>query len=407
MNLYKHARWLVICGLCSSAWTTARSADDLDYPDPSVAAPAVQTASAVKPVMVEGDSELVKERYENGAIKIERQVALDEEKNFINHGTWTSWDPEGNMTARGEFQMGAPTGKWVRWHDNAQGKLFNDPLYQGFQAPFRSELTLSGGSLHGKWTILDAENRVASEWNFVTGLRDGESVWYFPNGAVARKVGFRDGQLDGEAVDYDEQGAVVARTIFVAGYELAKDMKLTSDGEKLHEGWVLKPHRIVSPKYDWWNGHLSSEQSPELKSVRHGKWIFWHPNGERKTEGEYDQGRRTGEWTWWYDNGQQRSVGGYADDAPHGRWAWWRRNGFRQCSGMYDHGEETGVWSTWDEQGRLIQISDYSAPVVVEPEPESEAPSEVAVRPAPIEEVPVPDLQALRTRIDGGGAVIR
>lgn len=401
------ARVLFALAMTATPAATAFGADELAFPDPSVpATPEVQTASAVKPILVEGETEVVRERYDDGAIKVEREVGLDEEHNFINHGSWTSWDRDGNMTGRGEFRMGVPHGQWVRWHESGAGKLFADPLYQGFKPPFRSELTLAEGLLHGAWRILDADDRLASEWNFVAGLRGGDSLWYAANGTVARKVVFRDGQLDGEAIDYGPDGEVVHRALFVSGHELVKDMKVSPEGEKLHEGWVLKSRRIIEPKYDWWNAHVTSEKATDAGAVRHGKWVFWHPNGARKTEGEYDQGRRSGEWTWWYENGQQRTVGAYLEDQPHGRWAWWRSNGIRQCSGMFDKGDETGVWSTWDPQGRLIQISDYSAPKAV-PAAEDVAPLEVATVPEPVEEVPAPDLTALREQIGGGDVIVR
>ena len=62
--------------------------------------------------------EVIKERYPNRAIKIERHVTQDAERNYVNHGTWTMWDPNGTMLGKGEFWNGKRHGKWTRWHIN-------------------------------------------------------------------------------------------------------------------------------------------------------------------------------------------------------------------------------------------------------------------------------------------------
>lgn len=342
----------------------------------------------------EPEVELVRERFSNGNVKVEREVALDDDQNYINHGSWSSWSLEGAMTARGQFRFGKPHGDWVRWYEGVSGKLFEDPLYQGFEPPFRGEISLRNGQLHGSWSIYDARDRLASSWEFAHNVREGQSVWRHPNGQIAREVEFHGGQLDGDLIDRDENGAVTHKTSFVNGRELVRDMLTRADGSKIHEGWILKAHTIHNPRYDWWNANVTAQAAAESESLRHGKWIFWRANGERRVAGQYDLGKKSGEWMWWYESGQRQTRGSFKNDVQEGEWVWWHPNGHRRTVGLFENGEAAGAWSSWDTQGKLQSVANYSAPEVDEA-PQTQALVEVA--PAkPLEEVPAPDLQALR-----------
>ena len=43
------------------------------------------------------------------------------------------------------------------------------------------------------------------------------------------------------------------------------------------------------------------------------KNIEYHPNGIKKEEGTYKDGKKDGLWTYWYENGRKRSEGTFKD----------------------------------------------------------------------------------------------
>lgn len=347
------------------------------------------------------ESEVVRERYPDATIKIEREVALDPQQNYVNHGRWTMWDRSGNTVAEGNYKMGKKHGLWKRTYADEEGKAFEGPLYDGFKRPFRAEIELEDGEPNGTWVVFDAQDRKMVCWEFVYGKRHGKSTWWYSNGAPLREVTFVDDQLDGELVDWDQKREIARKVQYVAGRELVKDMQWHNSDQKRHEGWVLQSRTIVNPTYDWWNGIVRLPLAKSVPDQRHGKWAYWHANGTRRADGDYFLGQRHGGWTWWYENGQVSAKGSYVDGNPDGRWGWWYSTGHRRSIGKYDGGEEVGVWSTWQEDGRLVQVLDYSAPQSVaqqEEEPKLEK-LVVAETEAPIEEVPPPDLAAVRSSI--------
>ena len=56
------------------------------------------------------------ERYSNRTNKIKRQVIQDDDYNYVNHGTWTQWNPDVQKAATGTYQNDKRHGKWTRWY---------------------------------------------------------------------------------------------------------------------------------------------------------------------------------------------------------------------------------------------------------------------------------------------------
>jgi antitoxin component YwqK of YwqJK toxin-antitoxin module len=260
--------------------------DFFPQPDPVSNAPAARLSVAgatAKPISTDltapkmegkaGDKvvevEVIKERYPNRAIKIERHVTQDAERNYVNHGTWTMWDPNGTMLGKGEFWNGKRHGKWTRWHINPavpgdlpEGEVAEDislsgEEFENFERPFVSEATFVDGKLVGKWTITDAENRLIRSIEFDQDLLNGRAVWYHANGEIRRAAEYKKGVLDGELVEFTEDGDETLRANFVDGRRHAEAVKNYDTGEVLAEGWYLYAREQGDAAHDLLMGCVS------------------------------------------------------------------------------------------------------------------------------------------------------
>ena len=104
------------------------------------------------------------------------------------------------------------------------------------------------------------------------------------------------------------------------------------------------------------NGTKKSEGSFN-DGKKTGEWTDWHENGEVKAKSSFnDNGKLTGEWTVWYENGKIKFKGSYNDDGNQtGEWTYWYENGEVETKGSYnDNGNKTGEWTEWDESGKKI-----------------------------------------------------
>ncbi len=319
--------------------------------------------------------EVVEERYPSGALKIRREVTLDQQGNYILHGQWEMWDESGSSIAKGKYRNNRRHGTWTRIHTGSDAALFSEVPYNEYPGPFTSQAAFQDGRLHGTWTICDAEQRKISEWEYTNGVLHGLSVWNFASGKTMREATFVDGLVDGYLRQYDHDGKVVIDETYQQGRKLAPKVEYDESKRKISEGIYLHARFVIDSPDDWWNAK-PVKYTPVGQDVKHGCWTAWHPNGQKRVEGIYENDLPEGEFTWWYPNGQQAVVGNYRNGQPHGAWTWWHENAQKATNGQYIRGEMTGAWVYWKEDGQLQEKSDFSENTqfaVAEPEGSSEA----------------------------------
>jgi antitoxin component YwqK of YwqJK toxin-antitoxin module len=345
---------------------------------PAKAAPLTEDAAsdAAAPTTESADngSEVIRERFPNSAVKVERHVTQDAEGNYYNHGLWTEWDEKGRLVGSGEYRYGKRHGRWLRWYGQNDAPMLQGPLYKDFQPPFVAEATFEDGVLNGTWKVFDSKNRKVSEWEFDHGERNGKSVWYFPNGQKRREVDYRQGQLEGEVLEWGPDYKLATREKYVDGRRLAPQVDNYAPGQKRAEGWVLYGKETTKATYDFWAGTANIQVvGTEGNNQRHGLWTWWHKNGQKQMEGRYESDLPVGKFTWWYPNGQKQLQGEYINGKQQGKFTWWHPNGQKQLEGAYVAGVLSGKWTRWNTDGRVVEVGDYSADgkqqLVQEPRP--------------------------------------
>src|SRR6478735_10050670 len=105
---------------------------------------------------VTGEVELVRERYLDGKVRIERQVTLNNDGNYVNHGAWKMYSEAGDVIAEGQYTFGERTGLWTRWNGRSNSPAMNEATFRNFKAPFMSQATFVNGKMDGDWVITDA-----------------------------------------------------------------------------------------------------------------------------------------------------------------------------------------------------------------------------------------------------------
>lgn len=294
--------------------------------------------------------ETITENYPNRKTKIERQVVQDDERNYVNHGPWKMWDPEGRVVAHGEFRFGKQHGSWVQLMSTF------GVVDQSFQPPFTSQADFSNGELHGTWTISDSRQRMVGSWEFDHGELHGKATNWFASGQPQQEMTFKHGKLDGESSTFTAKGAVASREYYRDGRQLIPVVTWHEPNQQRQaEGWSLTNEVTVHKTIDWWRGMLEiSLEPPADEPVRIGEWTEWHPNGNKRFTGTFREGESVGTHTWWHENGQKQLVGRFEDGQRVDRWTRWHANGRKQEEGAFAAGAKQGVWKVWADDGHLI-----------------------------------------------------
>src|SRR3954447_3788861 len=95
--------------------------------EPTEAAAEVKTEPGVA-----GEVELVRERYADGKVRIERQVTLNGDGNYVNHGAWKMYSSTGDVVAEGQYNFGERNGMWTRWNGRKDSTMLNEFPFRDF-----------------------------------------------------------------------------------------------------------------------------------------------------------------------------------------------------------------------------------------------------------------------------------
>jgi antitoxin component YwqK of YwqJK toxin-antitoxin module len=320
------------------------------------AAPALLPgAAAARPV---NNSEVIRERYPNGALRIERQVAQDAEGNYLNHGSWKMWDQQGHLTGTGQYRDGLRHGPWVRHHKAGEAEIVAGPIGRQFEAPFTSEATFVKGKIDGQWAITDAQQRRVISWQYQRGQRHGQSVWWFPNGRKWRAEEYNRGEVDGEFTEWSPEGKIVASEQYVDGCRLGSKIEWHEPGKKKVEAQFLFAKEITQLDENWWAGYSRLQVTGKQgQDVRQGRTVTYYPNGQKAMQANYRADKPHGTFVWWRSNGQKAIEGQYAAGKQVGSWAWWHPNGQKWIQGDYQAGLQIGRWTWWTDTGAVLEAA--------------------------------------------------
>lgn len=329
--------------------------------DPTVASP----PPAVPPTadgldFADRPLERLRQRYPDGSIMIEREVARERDGSYLQHGSWKMWDKHGVLVASGQCRENQFYGTWQRVHQITDSATFRVEPYSLFAGPFVSEATFEDGLLHGKWTIRDAQGNPISEIEFADGHRHGLATWWYPGGKKMEQIAFRNGTVDGTAKHWKKSGELDHEEQFVNGRLLQTLPHFDAENRIQAEASYLHPQLIMQASDDWWNARLAQftalrSADPKNEKQLHGPAVTWYPNGQKKSEFQYEYGNMQGVQNWWYDDGQLATHGTFEFGKPNGTWTWYHRNGQKAVSGQYQSGEVVGDWLWWSYDGQIVR----------------------------------------------------
>ncbi|TWU01399.1 toxin-antitoxin system YwqK family antitoxin [Neorhodopirellula pilleata] len=329
--------------------------------------------------LASSQTELIRQRFNNGNVHIEREVAQDVQGNYVNHGKYIEYNVKGEVVRSGNYTQGELEGEWRQTIGVEEARQLTNTLDGGFQPPFQSHATFLNGQLSGAWTVSDSKGNLVLIWQFENGNREDTSVWYNSRGAVIREVTFDSNVPHGPAIVNDSKTSKPQRIELDRGriVQTKTDWyESRTQKKKKSESHVLVPYANEMAEHDWWNSRFSTQPAGSTEPVRHGLVSTWHPNGQLAFVGTYDQGKQNGEFVWYYENGQPQGRGQIEADAKVGEWTWWHPNGMKEATGYYDAGKPSGTWAAWAANGQLLQRGDAEAMIALRQQSEEAKPAE-------------------------------
>lgn len=209
------------------------------------------------PALVSRDPPFV-DKYDNGQVRVERQVAKYSDNHFESDGFYREYYPDGKPFVQGQFVRGRQDGEWTYWYDNGQANR---------------RVNYRNGQLHGKWEIYHPNGNLLAEREYDNGLRDGkwvtydetgqqalredsyvkgssEGVWklWYPNGNPRREITLKKGVQNGVTTDWTESGEKSREITWVDGKLDGPATIWQADGSKIVRQY--KDGLLVSEKVE-------------------------------------------------------------------------------------------------------------------------------------------------------------
>jgi len=179
----------------------------------------------------------------------------------------------------------------------------------------------------------------------------------YENGELKTKTGYQGGAKDGEYISWFDNGKQKEEGLWDEGEFLLRNRWSKNGSILLENGngsWVgrnanglevwkrLYVDGILSKEWDYeyeyhGNGQLMSSKRFN-KSINDGQFTTWYESGEKRSEDNWENGKKVGKWFSWHSNGQVESEGFYIDDQKDGLWVFYDETGAKVSEGVYAAG---------------------------------------------------------------------
>lgn len=349
------------------------------------------------------------------------------QENAVNPNGYNSfYFANGKLSSEGTMRDGKPDGYWKTYWENgtlkAEGNRKNfelDSTWTFYDE--NGKTTLQINYLNGKKEGIRRtirENEVVEE-NFSNDVKQGLTIYYYPDGKIMRSINFENGLENGFAREFAQDGTVVTLIEYRRGFIFDRENINRRDKNGLKQGrWKFfypdgKVKTEGTYRDDKRNGYfkeyddkgmltdiakyvndVKQEEVPEL--ARLDVKTDYYPDGKVKTVASYkgnvpegirreynengqvtdsytyrngkivaegiidDEGVKDGPWKEYYEDGQLRSEGNYRQGKKIGKWKYFHQNGNLEQEGNYNNqGNTDGNWVWYYDNNTLLREESF------------------------------------------------
>lgn len=110
--------------------------------------------------------------------------------------------------------------------------------------------------------------------------------------------------------------------------------------------------------YDQKNNIISTQTY--LEGLDHGEWIFYFTDGQIKTQGKLELGKKIGEWKYFHENGNLKQIAYYDESGlKTGKWSFFNEEEILLQEQFFDFiGDLTSI-SFYRKDGSIRKIETY------------------------------------------------
>lgn len=338
-----------------------------------------------------------KSYYQNGILKSEGNRV-----DFLLDGEWKFYDENGNVTQSVFYKEGKKNGLKTTFSDEyiIEENYFDD-LKNGMSYMYDSTYLLlesvnfKDGVENGLKKEFARDGRVVRITNYKSGFivssswvnkvdnkkrKQGKWVEFHDNDVVSVEMNYLNDKLTGYAKYYDRNGSLTNIEKYANGEkEVISESSVKVDIRKdYHSNGQLKtemaykngvPDGIrrdfdtlgnIVESYIFKNGKVIGEGIIDEQLKRHGDWVEYYFNGNKKSEGTYNNGKKVGYWQYFNIGGTLEQEGYYDDEGRYTDiWIFYYPSGNILKEESFVDGLESGMYMEYSEEGDIIVQGNY------------------------------------------------
>ncbi len=346
-----------------------------------------------------------------------------------NNGYNKFYHENGKLSSEGTMRDGKPDGYWKTYSlsgvlksEGNRKDFLLDSIWKFYseQGKLAFEFNYKEGKKNGlKKTYDTKEGFLLITENFENDIKNGSTIYYYPNGKVKKNVPFILGKEEGVGYEYAQDSTIITITEYKMGFIKYEERINRRDANGLKQGmWKeFYPTGIIKTEVTYFddkmNGYLK-EYSPKGSLLNTTKYIngvlqtnvpelakvdvktYYYPDGKVKYVGTYRDdtpegihreftpegevknskvyvegvlvgegiidtlGRQQGPWKEFHTNGELKSQGEFLNGKRIGEWVFYHPNKKIEQKGKYDKkGKAQGVWKWYYESGNLLREENY------------------------------------------------
>ena len=337
-----------------------------------------------------------KNYYETGILKSEGN-----RKEYKLDSLWRFYNEEGKLLLDVNYKNGKKNGYRVTYNqDEITKENFVNDVKQGFSyvldttGRIKMEIPFENGLENGLAREFDKEGNIIQLIEYKKGYvinrerinrydadhrAHGKWKWFYDDGTLKMEGTFTHGLKNGYFKEYDRDGNLLTISKYVNGEKEQQVEELTKLDVKTDYWPDGTPKIIASYKdgvpegvrreydkngkieksYTFHNGKVIAEGVFTDGGKHEGLWKEYYDDGSLKSEGNYEDDKKTGSWKYYYPNGQLQETGVYENGQPEGKWLWYYPSGKKLRELTYYQGKRDGNITEYDESGKVVLQGEY------------------------------------------------
>lgn len=276
-------------------------------------------------------------------------------REILSQSTFHPGDEENGMAysyldsyveAIGKMEAGKTLGNW---------KFYNEDGSYGGKGGFNNE-----GARQGEWVWYYPNGKIKEVANYKNGILQGENRGFYESGRLKYETSLANDELEGEYRYYNEKGALLQKKHFTAGELDGIYEAYFAVGEELPEFYIpYKKGKAEDKFFEYYaNGDVYMEKFFKNGKL-HGVEKQYNFNKSLFSEILYENGLPVGVYKTFYPNGQVKESGQYKNGLYEGAFKTFYMDGTLQSELTYNKGELENLYRYYDTDGKLFYEYNY------------------------------------------------